>query len=282
MPRRKTEPGSPPVNVRRMYVDCRFGQMHLRTAFSGNGGFDELTPLVCLHQSPMSGRVFEPFLSLMGTDRTAYAPDTPGFGESDPPTGPPTIEDYAGAVGDFLDHLRLRRVDLLGYHTGACIAAELAIARPEQVRRVVMVAAPVFTEVEREAFDRARWPVPLREDGAHLVEEWQRSLRWRGPGITLEQVAASFADKLRNGPRAWWGAHAAMHWAGADRLPRVSQPVLVLRPRDDLWDVTPRARPLLPRATFTDLPEQGFGLFDASAAVVAGHVRRFLDQDAPG
>jgi len=276
MPRRKTEPRAPSVHVRRMYVDYHYGQMHVRTAFSGGGGFDELTPLVCLHQSPMSGRVFDRFLPLMSTDRTVYAPDTPGFGMSDPPSEQPSIEDYAGALGEFLDHLRLRRVDLLGYHTGACIAAELAIARPEQVRRVVMVAAPVFTDAEREAFDRARWPAPLREDGAHLMEEWQRTLRWRGPGVGLEQLAASFADKLRNGPKAWWGAAAAMHYAADERLPRITQPVLVLRPKDDLWDVTPRARPLLPGATFIDLPEQGFGLFDVAPEVVARRVRTFL------
>lgn len=276
MPRNKSEPDSPAVHVRRMYVDCRHGQMHLRTAFSGNGGFDELTPLVCLHQSPMSGRVFERFMPLMGTDRTVYAPDTPGFGESDPPPAQPAIADYAAAIGDFLDHLRLRRVDLLGYHTGAAIAAELAIARSEQVRRVVMVAVPVFDAAERQAFDRARWPAPLREDGTHLVEEWQRSLRWRDPGVTLEQLAASFADKLRNGPRAWWGASAAMHWAAAQRLPLLAQPVQVLRPRDDLWDVTSRAAALMPGATFVDLPKHGFGLFEVAPQVVADHVRPFL------
>jgi len=260
-----------------MYVDCRYGQMHVRTAFGGNGGFDELTPLGCLHQSPMSGRVFEPLLPLMATDRTVYAPDTPGFGGSDPPPTQPSISDYAGAIGDFLDHLRLRRVDLLGYHTGACIAAELAISRPEQVRRVVMVAAPVFTDAEREAFERAPWPAPLREDGAHLVEEWQRTLRWRDRGVTLQQLAAAFADKLRSGPQAWWGASAAMRWPAQERLPRVSQPVLVLRPRDDLWEVTPRARPLLPAADFVDLPEHGFGVLETGSGVVAARVRKFLD-----
>jgi pimeloyl-ACP methyl ester carboxylesterase len=277
MPRSKSEPDAPAVHMRRMYVDCRYGQMHVRSVFSGNGGFDELTSLVCLHQSPMSGRVFDRFLPLMGTDRTVYAPDTPGFGDSDAPPAEPSIEDYAGAVGDFIDHLRLRRVDLLGYHTGACIAAELAIARPEQVRRVVLVAAPVFTDAEREAFDADRWPAPLREDGAHLMEEWQRTLRWRGPGVTLPQLADSFADKLRNGPRAWWGASAAMRYAAAERLPAITQPVLVLRPKDDLWDVTPRARTLLPGARHIDLPEQGFGLFDVAPDVVAGKVRSFLD-----
>ena len=267
----------PPVHLRRMYVDCRWGQLHLRSAFASNGGFDELTTQVCLHQSPLSSRVFEPFLRLMGSDRSVYAPDTPGFGESDPPPSQPSIADYAAAIGDVIDHLRLRRVDLLGYHTGASIAAELAIERPEQVRRVVMVAAPVFTQAERDAFDARPWPPPLREDGAHLAQEWQRTLQWREPGATLEQLAARFAEKLRNGPRAWWGASAAMRYPARERLPRISQPVLVLRPRDDLWDVTPRARELMPDAQWVDLPEQGFGLFDMAPDVVAGHVRAFLD-----
>ena len=274
---KKTAAAPSSVHLRRMYVDCRWGQLHLRSAFASNGGFDELTTLVCLHQSPMSSRVFEPFLRLMGSDRSVYAPDTPGFGESDPPPSQPAIADYAAAIGDVIDHLRLRRVDLLGYHTGASIAAELAIARPDQVRRVVMVAAPVFTQAERDAFDARPWPLPLREDGAHLAGEWQRTLQWRGPGATLEQLAARFAEKLHNGPLAWWGASAAMHYPAQERLPHITQPVLVLRPRDDLWDVTPRARELLPEAKWLDLPEQGFGLFEAAPELVAGHVRAFLD-----
>jgi pimeloyl-ACP methyl ester carboxylesterase len=267
------------VNLRRMYVDCRHGQLHLRSAFPSSGGFDELTTLVCLHQSPMSSRVFGSFIERMGTDRSVYAPDTPGFGESDPPAARPSIADYAGSVCDFIDQMRLREVDLLGYHTGAAIAAEVAIARPQQVRRLVMVAVPAFNEAEREAFRQAPWPVPAREDGAHLLEEWQRSLRWRGPGVSLQQVAEGFAEKLRSGPHAWWGANAAMGYDAAARLPLVTQPVLVLRPNDDLWEVTPRAGALLRRAEFVDLPEYGFGLFDVASDVVAGLAREFLDRE---
>lgn len=269
-------PARPVVNLRRLYVDCRYGQLHVRSAFPSSGGFDELTTLICLHQSPMSSRVFAPFLGLMGSDRSVFAPDTPGFGESDPPPGPPAIADYAGAIIDFLDQMRLRQVDLLGYHTGAAIAAEVAIARPEQVRRVVMVAVPVVTDAERAAFKRDPWPVPVREDGTHLLEEWQRTLRWRGPGVSLEQLAQGFAEKLRNGSRAWWGAAAALHYAAAERLPQLRQPVLVLRPKDDLWEATLRARELLPQARFIDLAEYGFGVFDLAPEVIAREARAFL------
>jgi len=278
-PKTQKAGGSRVVNLRRMYVDCRYGQLHLRSAFPSNGGFDELTPLICLHQSPMSSRVFRRFLELMGSDRSVYAPDTPGFGESDPPPSRPLISDYAGAICDFMDHMRLREVDLLGYHTGSAIAAEVAIARPRQVRRVTMVAVPAFDDAERGAFRQTPWPVPVREDGTHLAEEWRRSLRWRGPGVTLEQLADGFADKLRNGAHAWWGAAAAVEYDAGSRLPQITQPVLVLRPNDDLWDITPRAQPLLGNAHFVDLPEYGFGLFEVAPEVVAGHVRAFLDAE---
>jgi pimeloyl-ACP methyl ester carboxylesterase len=69
------------------------------------GGFEEATPLLCLHDWPGSGRVFARFLALAGLDRSAYAPDLPGFGESDPPAPVPAIADYAAAIGDFLDSM---------------------------------------------------------------------------------------------------------------------------------------------------------------------------------
>lgn len=262
--------------IRRSYFECRYGQLHVHHAIPSGGGFDEATTLLCFHQSPMSGRVFRRFLPIAGIDRSVYAPDTPGYGESDAPPAPPSIAEYAGAMLDFLDTMRFRQVDLLGYHTGSAIAAEIAIARPHLVRRLVLVAVPVLLDAEREAFWRAPWPMPLAEDGSHLLREWQRSQQWRGPGVTLEQLAASFAEKLRNGPNAWWGANAVMNWPAGERLRLVRQPVLVLRPRDDLWEATARARGLIPDARFVDLPEAGFGVFEAKPELVAGRLAGFL------
>ncbi len=277
MSKNKSERETMVVNLRRMYVDCRYGQLHVRSAFGSTGGFDELTPLVCLHDAPMSGGTFDAFLPLLGTDRSVYAPDLPGFGESDPPQAPPSVADHAAAVGDFLDQLRLRQVDVLGYRVGAAIAAELAVARPAQVRRVVMAGAPLFDEAEREAFRLQPGRSAVREDGAHLVEAWTKNLRRRGPGAPLEQVASEFAEALRNDRHAAWALRAVMDYPATRRLKQVAQPVLVLRPHDDLWDVTPRARELLPEVSFVELPDLGFGLFDTATDVVAGHVRAFLD-----
>ena len=81
-------------------------------------------------------------MALAGRDRSVYAPDLPGFGESDPPRAPVAAADYAAALGDFLDTMRLRRLHLLAVRNGALLAAELALAWPAQITRVVIVPCP--------------------------------------------------------------------------------------------------------------------------------------------
>ncbi|NJD33189.1 MAG: alpha/beta hydrolase [Gammaproteobacteria bacterium] len=266
------------VHLRKMYVDCRFGQLHVHTAFPSSGGFDELPPLLCIHPSPLSGRVFRGLLPDLGKDRSVYAPDLPGYGESDAPETAPSVSDYAGAVGDLLDSLRLRQVDVLGYQTGALAAAELALARPEQVRRVMLAGVPVFDAKEREAFNARPWPARPRDDGSHLVEEWQRIRRSRGVHATLSRLGEDLTGALRAGDVAAWGPSAAANYAAGERLPLLRQPVLVLRPRDEFWEMTMRADSLLRDAHRVDLPEQNGGLFDTGVAEVARYAREFFDR----
>jgi pimeloyl-ACP methyl ester carboxylesterase len=262
--------------VRRGYFESRYGQLHVHNAIPPGGGFEEGTPLLCLHKSPLSGRMFERFLALAGRDRSVYAPDLPGFGDSDPPSSRPTIVDYSAAIGDFLDSMRFRQIDILGYHAGSLVAAELAITRPKQVRRVVLVSVPLLTEVEREAAKRVPPSMPASSDGAHLAGQWQRIADTYAPATPVELVAQAFVEKLRNGIHPAWLSHAALQYTVRERLSLVSQQVLLLRPRDELWDATSRAREALPKARCMDLAEQGPALFETAPELVADGIRDFL------
>jgi pimeloyl-ACP methyl ester carboxylesterase len=126
------------VRTRRAYFDCRFGQLHVRTAFPTTGGFDEQVTLFCLHAEQSSSRAFARFLPEVADVRSVYAPDLPGLGESDPsPTA--SVAEAAEAIADLAGDLRLRQIDILGLHTGARVALDLAAARPDLVRRLVLV-----------------------------------------------------------------------------------------------------------------------------------------------
>ncbi len=129
------------VRTRRAYFDCRFGQLHVRTAFPATGGFGEQVPLFCLHSDQDSSRAFSRFLPEIADVRSVYAPDLPGLGESDASPAS-SLSDAAGAIFDLADDLRLRQIDLLGIHSGARLSMDLAAARPALVRRVVLVAVP--------------------------------------------------------------------------------------------------------------------------------------------
>jgi pimeloyl-ACP methyl ester carboxylesterase len=131
-------PASTEPRVRRAYFDCRYGQLHVHYAIPAGGGFDEATPLLCIAGTPGSGRFFRPLLTPLGRDRCVYAPDLPGCGESDPPPPHATGAELAAALGDLLDSLLLRQIDLLAHDGGVSIALALAQQRPTQVGRVVL------------------------------------------------------------------------------------------------------------------------------------------------
>jgi pimeloyl-ACP methyl ester carboxylesterase len=121
----------------------------VHNAIPPGGGFEEGTAVLCLHPAGSGGRAFKGLLPQLGRDRSVYAPDLPGSGESDGPATRASVVEIAAAIGDFLDSMRFRQIDVLGYQHGSLVAAELAISRPQQVRRVVLMGVPPTTEGER-------------------------------------------------------------------------------------------------------------------------------------
>lgn len=134
-------PNGDAIRTRRTYFDVHSGQLHVRTAFPATGGFDEQPPLICVHASGESSRVFGPFLPAIAALRSVYAPDLPGSGESDPPPAGATAAG-AGALRDLARDLRLREVDLITVGDGAAIAADLLAVAPALVRRLVLLDPP--------------------------------------------------------------------------------------------------------------------------------------------
>ncbi|HKT74365.1 MAG TPA: alpha/beta fold hydrolase [Steroidobacteraceae bacterium] len=262
--------------VRRGYFESRYGQLHVHNAIPPGGGFEEGTPLLCLHPIPGSGRVFERLLALAGRDRSVYAPDTPGFGDSDAPQARAAISDYAAALVDFLDTMRFRQIDVLGHQAGALLATELAITRPNQVRRVVLASVPILNDSEREVFRRAADRPASVADGTHLLAEWRRAVEAYGTQASLDTLNAALADSLRARAQTAGMAAAIAQYPVRERLPLVTHPVLVLRPKDSLWEATGRVRELLPKARIQELPEAGQDLLGAQAVAVAEAVKDFI------
>ncbi len=121
--------------VTRAFLDTPAGQLHYRTAGRG-------TPVLLLHQTPRSSDEYRDVLPLLAGEFRAIALDTVGFGDSYRPAGPYTIEGFARGALDLLDGLGIARAAVVGHHTGAVIAAELAAAHPDRVERLVLSNSP--------------------------------------------------------------------------------------------------------------------------------------------
>jgi len=266
-----------PAKVRRQYVAGRFGHVHLHCAGKVREG--GRAPLICMHMSPFSALIYEPLLSIMGADRFAVAVDTPGFGLSDPTPSQPSIVDYANAMGDVIDVLGLGQVDVMGYHTGSETCIELARQRPKQIRRIVMVSAPHWTEEERVSRLNSAQAPEIHEDGSHLTEWWQESVYWSMEGRTLDMLARVFPARVRNPHIMHWGHRAAYGYSLQEMLPEVDKPILVLNPEDDLWDRTPLIRPYLRHSAsrIQDLPGWNHGFLDVKTVETAELLKAFLD-----
>jgi pimeloyl-ACP methyl ester carboxylesterase len=180
--------------VRRGYFETRYGQLHVHNAIPPGGGFEEGTALLCLHGAGQTGRAFQRFMPLLGRDRSVYAPDIPGSGESDGPSQRLSVVDAATALGDFLDTMRFRQIDVLGYQGGSLVAAELALARPQQVRRVVLVGVPAAPEAER--LRQIGQPVLVARAKDELWDSTQRAREFlpRARALDLPQFSAGVFD----------------------------------------------------------------------------------------
>ena len=155
-----------PPRLRRAYFECRYGQLHVHNAIPAGGGFDELTTLICLHASSSTGRSFLELSRILGTSAFGVQPRHCRAAANPTRRRGADIAGYAEAIGDFLDSMRFRQVDLLGVHSGAAVAAELAIARPKLVRKSSWSARRrstrpsarvIATCRRRKACRRARW-----------------------------------------------------------------------------------------------------------------------------
>jgi len=178
------------VRTRRAYFDCRYGQLHVRTAFPATGGFDEQMTLCCLHGSESSSRMFVRFLPDMAALRSVYAPDLPGHGESDPsPSG--SIAEGAAAVIDLAAGLRLRQMDILGVGSGAAVALELAGSSPELVRRLVLLRVPPMDRVPRVKQPCLVLRIKL---GSGDDSEWTRSALPHARFLDLRDYTADLFD----------------------------------------------------------------------------------------
>jgi pimeloyl-ACP methyl ester carboxylesterase len=282
LPARAASPDSAPA-IHRAYVDMRYGQLHYRIAVPPKGTKLKI-PLVMLHQSPLSSLEFGPLIAEMAKDRVTIAIDTPGQGQSDGPKDVPSIEDYALAIDEALKTLGYgpnHPIEILGNHTGTFIAAELAIMEPKMVRKMALIGVYVVPEERRlKAVARLDMPTSSAEFFDHFCALMPVMKKYYdGQGRQDADWGPMLADSIRPLVRREYGHQAAYAYAEKvrERLPLVTQPVVLMAVDDGIGQPTKDSQPFFKHATLLDLPQFPEGAFYTHTAEIAAILRQQLD-----
>lgn len=225
------------ARVRRGYADSSLGQIHFQRVTPSKQ--KSTSPLyVLLHQVPWSHIYYaraQAELAQIGIESIAF--DTPGYGLSAKPLEVPAMADYARAIFEALRQEHDKPVVLVGHHTGATLAVELARQQPDDVVRVVLHGLPLYTAAEAEArLSAPHWDQTLKMDGSHLSDRWL-VLSNRVAG-SAESLHWSVVSLFLAGEREWFGHHAVFRYPMAESLKALKVPATVLSNRDDLLDFT--------------------------------------------
>jgi pimeloyl-ACP methyl ester carboxylesterase len=209
--------------MRRAYADTPEGQLHYRER-PGDG-----PPILLLHQTPSSSIMWERVLAAYPEGRRLIAVDTPGFGSSDRPDTFPVggMAYYAARIEGFLDALGLDQVDVVGHHTGAMVACELAVAAPSRVRRLVLIGTVLVTPEQGRAYleHTIRWDVDAA--GRFVSEQLVPVLRERVEPPDGEHFRGELLAQLEVGPLWWWIYEGVFAYDARARLPLITVPTLL-------------------------------------------------------
>jgi pimeloyl-ACP methyl ester carboxylesterase len=216
--------------IERSFVSTELGRIHIAAAGAG-------APVLLLHQTPRSWDEFRDVLPLLGRHYRAIAMDTIGYGDSDPlPPGQASIENWAKAAHSLLVALGIPRAAVVGHHTGAAIAVEVAAAFPQTVAALVLSASP-YVDAARRAVAQTENKavvddVTPRMDGGHLAELWSMRQPFY-PTDRIDLLERFVIDALKAGPRAAEGHRVVDRYEMETRLPLIQCATLIIAPTAD-------------------------------------------------
>jgi len=164
------------------YADTPKGQVHYVTEGEGE-------PLVLLHKSPRSARMYRRIIPLLSPHYEVYALDMLGYGYSHPsPKADDVLLALAENIVEVFDALEIERAHLFGLHTGAAVAAEAAAGWPDRLASLTLFSFPILDDEAREIMQQVHrsyggyktWG--SEGDGTHLTRLWIRAMddvtRW--------------------------------------------------------------------------------------------------------
>jgi pimeloyl-ACP methyl ester carboxylesterase len=116
---------------------------------------DTANPLILLlHGFPSSSHMYRDLIADLADSYHIIAPDYPGFGQSSAPSTHDyiyTFDNLSSTIEHFIDHLKLRNINLYIQDYGGPVGMRIAVRRPELIRSLIIQNANAYNEGLGEA-----------------------------------------------------------------------------------------------------------------------------------
>ena len=264
------------AQIKKGYVDTSDGQIHHQICEGGDGD-----PLVLIHMTASAANSYDALMEELAGKYTTIACDTPNYGQSFRADHEPSIPYAASIWLEALDGLDVEHCHVLGHHTGASIAVEMAAQAPDRVRSVTL-SGLVYTTAEENAVLAESFVQenPITDYGTQLIGAWTRVITTMD-GIDLP---AEFKHRETIGTlvagEAWnWGYRAVFAYEPVERIKQVRCPIFLATGELDRYtvDFHRRAAQDLPDARVLTAEGRGVDYLDTYAAEFAPHLIDFID-----
>lgn len=211
----------------------------------------------------------------------SIAADARGVGQSEAPPGPYTTRQMADDAIAVLDACGVARAHLVGLSLGGAVAQELALAHPDRVRSLALLATFATQDPRSRALLsawRALYPLitspELREAWERQAYAWLFTDRfWRSEASVRAALRFAHSQPMQPTPGFLGQVDAALAHDARDRLARLSAPTLVLHGALDQLSPVANGEELarlIPGAELLVIPDVGHAVnLEAQRAVNA-------------
>jgi len=214
--------------------------------------------------------------------------DNRGVGRSSLPDGPFSVADMAHDAAALCDAIGIRHAHVMGFSMGGAITQELAIARPDLARSLVIVGSWAYSDrLFRTFIESSAYFAGIADDERKFLMYFLASTYSRA--VFEDGRVDAFCDAMLNNPHPQSTeafqrtARAILDHDTRDRLGAIRAPALVIYGEEDVICPPRHSREiasLIPGARLVGVPEQAHQPFQEDPAAFNRTVLEFWSAPA--
>jgi pimeloyl-ACP methyl ester carboxylesterase len=226
------------------------GKLRIHCLMAGQTG---APPVLLLHGGgyDSASLSYKQSIGPISQNHGVFAPDWPGYGESDKPKMSYTTEYYVDFLSQLMDALGLEKASLVGISMGGAISLGFSLQSPQRVEKLVLVDSHglgnevpgrkiSYVMVRLPLLNKLMWAILGR---SRRMMKWSLRTVFHDPqAVTSSLVDEVFQEAKKPGVgdawRSWQRSEigwSSLHTNFVDKLHTLAVPTLILHGAEDTY-----------------------------------------------